>query len=143
MIHGIDTTFLVQIEARRHPGHQKARELFDQLLNKGDSFAIAPQVLAEFIHVVTDQKRFESPLTPPQAIDRAHVWWTAREVIQAFPDSGSTKLFFTWMMKHQLGRKRILDTQLAATYYQAGIRFILSSNARNYGIFDCFNVFGN
>jgi predicted nucleic acid-binding protein len=142
VIHGIDTTFLIQIEASRHPNHQKSRSLFDRLLKDGDSFAIAPQVLAEFIHVITDPKRFELPLTPGKALDRAQTWWTAREVVQVFPDTGSTRLFFNWMTGHRLGRKRILDTQLAATYYQAGIRSILSTNARDYTIFDCFEVLG-
>jgi hypothetical protein len=46
------------------------------------------------------------------------------------------------MAEHRLGRKRILDTQLAATYYHAGIRAILSTSARDYTIFDCFEALG-
>jgi hypothetical protein len=44
------------------------------------------------------------------------------------------------MREHQLGRKRLLDTRLAATYRAAGIAKILSSNARDFTTFGCFTV---
>ena len=37
--------------------------------------------------------------------------------------------------EHSLGRRRILDTLLAATYRCAGITAIISSNARDYHLF--------
>lgn len=140
MIRGLDTTFLVQVEVARHPGHAAAKALLDRLLMTGDTFAVAPQVLGEFVHIITDERRFEHPLTPQRALDRAQVWWNAREVVQVYPNAASTRLFFSWMKQHRLGRKRILDTQLAATYFQAGVRSILSTNARDYRIFECFEV---
>jgi len=140
MIHGIDTTFLVQLEADKHPDHRTSKALLNRLLTAGDTFALAPQVLAEFIHVITDGKRFEHPLTALQATDRANIWWNANETIQVFPNADAMLTFFSWMKNHRLGRKRILDTQLAATYYQAGIRSILSTNARDYSVYACFTV---
>lgn len=142
MLHGLDTTFLVQVAVAMHPGHGAARSLLDRLLLRGDTFALAPQVLGEFLHVITDEKRFEQPLAPQRALDRALAWWNATEVVQVFPGAEATRLFFMWMKQHRLGRKRILDTQLAATYYHAGVRSILSTNARDYRVFDCFEVLG-
>lgn len=140
MLRGIDTTFLVEVDVLNHPKHLQARKLFDRLLQSGDSFAIAPQVLAEFIHVITDSKRFQHPLSPQHALERAQLWWHAKEVVQVFPNHAATQRFLKWMGQHRLGRKRILDTQLAATYYEAGIRSILSTNARDYRLFGCFEV---
>ncbi len=54
MIHGLDTGFLVAAEVREHAAHADARATLAQVLSAGDFIAIAPQVLAEFIHVVTD-----------------------------------------------------------------------------------------
>ncbi len=142
MLHGLDTTFLVQVAVSQHPGHAAARSLLDRLLTSGDTFALAPQVLAEFVHVTTDEKRFEHPLTSQRALDCALAWWNAAEVVQIFPGAEATRLFFLWMKQHRLGRKRILDTQLAATYYHAGVRSILSTNARDYRVFDCFEILG-
>jgi len=140
MHRGIDTTFLVEEEVREHPGHDAARAKLDELLKAGDTLVLAPQVLSEFIHIVTDPRRFSDPLTIDQATSRAEFWWSAREVSHAFPGHESVLLFLTWIAQHRLGRKRMLDTLLAATYYSSGVRSILSSNARDYGVFGCFEV---
>lgn len=137
---GLDTTFLVQAEVAGHPGHARARRLLENLLDRGESLALAPQVLAEFIHVVTDGKRFSAPLSMPQAVDRAESWWNAREVVQVFPSAEAMQLFLDWLRGHRLGRKRLLDTQLAATYAARSVRSIVTSNARDYRIFGWFEV---
>jgi hypothetical protein len=72
MIRGIDTTFLVQVEIAEHPVHEPARSRFTTLLDAGDTFALAPQVLAEFIHIVTDAKRFSYTITDMVAGGRNH-----------------------------------------------------------------------
>ena len=140
MHRGLDTTFLVQAEVQKHPGHDAARDKLDTLLKRGDTLVLAPQVLAEFIHVVTDPRRFSEPLSVGQARSRAEAWWSAREVSHAMPGEESVLLFLRWITEHRLGRKRLLDTLLAATYFSNGVRSILSSNARDYDVFGCFEV---
>ncbi len=66
---------------------------------------------------------------------KARFWWNAAEVIHVFPTDESTRLFLDWMQRHQLGRKRILDTQLAATLWNAGVRLLLTSNPADFHIF--------
>jgi hypothetical protein len=39
------------------------------------------------------------------------------------------------MIRYNLGRKRLLDTQLAAIYVTAGISWIVSSDETHFGIF--------
>jgi len=51
--HGIDTSFLVAAEVTGHADHVAARTLAVSLRNQGDRFAVAPQALAEFAHIVT------------------------------------------------------------------------------------------
>jgi predicted nucleic acid-binding protein len=101
---------------------------------------VAPQTLAEFIHIVTDAKRMPQPLTMAEAISRAEHWWQATEVRRVFPDGQSVLDFLGWLSRHQLGRKRLLDTLLAATYQQAGVSRLLSNNDRDYQMFGCFEV---
>jgi predicted nucleic acid-binding protein len=140
MLRGLDTTFLVEVEVTGHPHHRWAGKTLDTLLTRGDSIALAPQVLAEFVHIVTDPKRFSEPLTVDQALARADLWWQSREVVHVFPSDDSCRLFLKWMGEHKLGRKRLLDTLLASTYFAHGIRSILSSNARDYSVFGCFDI---
>lgn len=140
MTHGIDTDFLVAAEISDHPFHTQADSLLHSLLADGHDFAIAPQTLAEFIHIVTDGKRMPQPLTMAEAISRAEHWWQAAEVVRVFPECDSITHFLTWLTRHHLGRKRLLDTLLAATFHRAGIKRIISNNGRDYQVLGVFEI---
>lgn len=84
MRHGIDTGFLVAVELVEHPEHVATRDRLRDLISAGDRLALAPQVLAEFIHIATDGRRFERPLEMDEARRLSEQWWTAREVDQVF-----------------------------------------------------------
>ncbi|MCI0534592.1 MAG: hypothetical protein L0Z50_05135 [Verrucomicrobiales bacterium] len=133
---GVDTSFLVQLELVELPAHQAAHALLHrEILQPQVPLALAPQVLAEFIHVVTDPRRFQKPLTADEALGKARFWWNATEVRHVFPTDDSTVSFLDWMQRHRLGRKRILDTQLAAIYWAAGVRQVLTGNPADFQIF--------
>jgi predicted nucleic acid-binding protein len=140
MRHGLDTCFLVAFEAADHPKHADSRALVDQCRSNGDDFALAPQVLAEFVHVLTDHNRFSPALQMVAALERAAMWWTASEVTQVFPTNDAIKTFVTWMKTHGLGRKRILDTLLGATYLTAGVNSLVTINPRDFRTFGVFNI---
>jgi len=137
--HGMDTSFLVALEVRSHEKHAKTRALFQKLLKARDTFALTPQILAEFIHVVTDARRFESPLTLEQAVERAQTWWNAAEIVHVFPTAESTLVFLGWLEEYRLGRKRLLDTQLASTLLSSGATSILTLNSTDFAAFEVFS----
>ena len=95
-------------------------------------------MLAEFIHVVTDSRRFSQPLDMAGARNLAQQWWTAREVVQIFPNDAATRQFLAWHAQFALGRKRLLDTLLAATYAQAGVDSLLTTNSADFSVFQAF-----
>ena len=133
---GADTTFLVQLEIQEMPQHAPAHEVLRRdVLAANEPLVLAPQVLAEFIHIVTDPKRFKQPLTVDHARDKARFWWTAAEVRHVFPNDAATTQFLDWHAHHRLGRKRLLYTLLAATLWTAGVRRIVTSNAGDFTIF--------
>ena len=138
---GLDTTFLVQIEIQEAEAHDAALEaLRGKILGRDREAALAPQVLSEFVHVVTDARRFERPLSMAQALAKANFWWNAKEVERIFPTEQAVVRFLAWMEQHRLGRGRLLDTLLAATWYESGITRIVTSNARDYRVFGVFEV---
>ena len=138
MTHGVDTGFLVSVEVAEHPAHHSARCILQELRAAGHRFGLAPQVLAEFIHIVTDPKRFSQPLDMETALSRAELWWNSPEVTPLPPAVSAARYFFEWMRLHRLGRKRILDTLLAASFHEAGIRSILTTNERDFTVLGCF-----
>ena len=138
---GLDTTFLVQVDIQEAAGHGAALEILRrEILGRDREAALAPQVLSEFIHVVTDPRRFERPLSVTQALSRASFWWNATEVERIVPDDQVVSQFLAWMGEHHLGRKRLLDTLLAATYYRSGVTRIVTSNTRDYRVFGVFEL---
>jgi predicted nucleic acid-binding protein len=142
MTHGIDTDFLVAVEIFDHPFHREADALLQSLLDGGHDLALAPQTLAEFIHIVTDGKQMPRPLGMSEAINRAQYWWQAAEVVRVFPDGQAVGNFTAWLARHQLGRKRLLDTLLAATFQSAGVRRIVTNNERDFKVLGIFEIVG-
>lgn len=109
---------------------------------RGESpcIALVPQVLFEFIHVVTDPRRFSQPLSIEQATLRADDLWSAPDVRQVLPARSVPARVGELLRQHGLGRKRVLDTALAATLEAAGIRRLATLNGRDFQIFDFLEV---
>jgi predicted nucleic acid-binding protein len=131
------------MEVASHKDHRIARAVAESLRRKGDRFVIVPQVLAEFLHVVTDSRRFSSPLTMEQALHRAEAWWNSKEIDWALPDERTVTWFFHAMAEGGLGRKQLLDTLLAGTFHSAGVSSVLTLNPddfRGFAIFECVKL---
>ena len=140
MIHGADTTFLVQLSVSDIPEHQAALRLRDKLLDEAHTLALAPQVLAEFVHIVTDRRRFHRPLTMREALRQSSFWWNLAEAEHVYNNEESVLLFISWMEEYRLGRKRVLDTQLAAIFRTSGIGTVITSDAEAFRVFGCFEI---
>jgi predicted nucleic acid-binding protein len=135
---GIDTSFLVAWAVKEHEAHHSCRLLFTEALDRGETFAITAEILAEFTHVVTDPRRFQIPLTMAQAIDIADHWQQSAEVVVLSSSAEVIRLWLEWLGKYSLGRKRLLDTLIAATWHLSGVKEVFTLNSRDFAIFDCF-----
>ena len=135
MTHGFDTNFLVAAEVAEHPDHARVWRRIRELKAQGDRFAVTAPVLAEFVHIVTDARRFKLPLPMEQALIEAGRWLNASDVEHVAPDDAAMKWFLDAMDRHRLGRKRVLDTMLAATYRSAGITSLLTLNGADFAVF--------
>ena len=138
MIVGLDTGVLIAAEIIDHPDHLVARQTLARLRAANDSLAVAPQVLTEFIHVVTDHRRFNVPLDIASAVAVAGRLWFAQETVRVESGMDAFQQFSTWMAQFRLGRKRVLDTMLAATYFRANITVILTTNPADFAVFNVF-----
>lgn len=138
---GVDTSYLVALAVREHPSHPACWRLLEaEIVGRTASMAIAPQVLTEFCHVVTDSRRFERPLDMPAALELAEAWWNADECRPVPVDAEVGALFLTWMHELGLGRKRLLDTLLAASYHRAGVRRLATTDWRDFARYGVFEI---
>ena len=140
MTYGLDTSVIVALEMSDHARHRRAKEWLLRAIASGARFALAPQVMAELVHVVTDAKRFARPLTSQKAVARAESWWNGEEVHRVYPGDLAVKQFLEWLSVLRLGRKRLLDTLLAATYLANGVTRIATLNTADFEVFELFEL---
>lgn len=138
---GVDTSFLVGLAVREHAAHRACWRLFEsEILGRPGSMAVTAQVLAEFAHVVTDPRRFERPLDMTDTVELCDQWWNAQECRPVHSDFEAGALFLTWVDELRLGRKRLLDTLLAASLHCAGVRRIATTDWRDFDVFGVFEI---
>lgn len=141
MTTGIDASVMVAITVREHPAHARAWRWFaDEVRGRDGAMALAPQVLAEYVYVVTDPRRFESPLSMEAALAVTSRFWHARECRQVAADGDAVAVFLDWLAEHRLGRKRVLDTLLAASYRVAGVSRLATTDWLDVDVFGAFEV---
>lgn len=136
---GIDTNVLVARVIPEHPMHDWVSRRLIDILAEGDAFAISSVILSEFIHVVTDPRRFEQPLSMAEALRWAEYWSSSREVAILAVEANVQIRWLVWLDRHKLGRKRLIDTLIAATWHVHGVSRILTLNPRDFEIFRDFS----
>jgi len=136
VILGVDTDVLVAWIMAGSPRHAAVRRYIErEVREEGGFLGVTPQVLHEFLHVVTDPKRFENPLLMPLALRVAQVLWDAEQTVQILPTAEVVPRTLELMQNLRLGRKRILDTALAATLESAKVRRLATLNGGDFGVF--------
>ena len=138
---GIDTTFLIDLEIKESPRHERAVEIFNKWREEKNSFLFFfCNVFNEFLHVITDAKRFVNPVPMETAIERCWYWIDHQRVKVVYSSDDSLKRLLLWMSMHELGRKRINDTTMAAVYAQEGVSKIITANPADFEILKTFEV---
>lgn len=132
----LDTNVMIPWLVASAPRHDEARALIEQELRRdGGRIAVAPQVCWEFLHVVTDERRFERPCSVVEASALVRAVWNARETERLATSAEVLPRVLELLREHRLGRKRILDTALAATLEASGVRRLATYNTRDYQCF--------
>lgn len=137
---GLDTDVLVHWTMAGAPHHRSVRRFLDREARQGHRLALTQQTLNEHLHIVTDPRRFEHPLPMAKAIHLSRELWHSESVKPILPTEEVHDLVCELMEQYRLGRKRILDTALAATLKTAGISALATLNRRDFKIFPFLEV---
>ena len=140
MIVAVDTDVLVNWLMKGAPRHAAARRFVDEAIENNDQLGIAAQTMHELIHICTDARRFEKPLSTDEAIDYSRKLWDGGGVVRLAPSSAVFHRTLDLLSTLKLGRKRILDTVLAATLEASGIEILATFNAKDFEIFNFLEV---
>ncbi len=137
----LDTDVLIPWLVESNPGHAVARRLVAHEIQHGSGkIVMTPQVCWEFLHVVTDERRYALPLSMPDASLLIRTVWNARETQRLLPTGTVLPRVLEWMTTHSLGRKRILDTAVVATLERGGVRRLATFNRRDFACFDFLEI---
>jgi predicted nucleic acid-binding protein len=137
---GLDCNILVQLALQDHPANVAAAAAVQAEAQGGHRLVFPSLVVDEFLHVITDKRRFSPPLTMIEALDWTENFLSNSAVGVLEPGPESLRQTLRWMRQFNLGRKRILDTQLAAIFHTAGVNRLLTSNPTDFEVFGVFEI---
>jgi predicted nucleic acid-binding protein len=138
---GADTSILIPLAIEEHPLHESSGRLLAEVEQSADPrIAVVPLVLSEFVHAVSDPKRFQTPLSVRQALDWVKSFLSIPQSVLLMPESAGIYRWIEWMGIYRLGRKRVLDTLLAASLHTAGVSRLLTANPHDFRIFGVFEL---
>ncbi len=136
MKRGLDTNVLVYAHVASLPEHGAVRAYLARQLARTDvTLVVTPSVLHEFVHVVTDPRRFDPPVEMSEALAIARLYLGAANVACAATDAEADAAAFELVARHKLGRRRLADTLLAATLLQNGVRQLVTCNRADFEAF--------
>jgi len=134
---GVDTNVLVHAHVAASPMHERVHAYLRSLLvQEGIEIVLSPLVLHEFLHVVTDARRFDPPIGMPTALRIAQGYLGRSNVVCAAIGESTMARAFELMRQHRLGRRRIADTLWAAALLEEGVHRLVTCNPRDYAVFD-------
>ena len=137
MRRGVDTNVLIYAHMPESPHHAMVRSfLLDQLSRDDVTLVITPTILHELVHIVTDSRRFDPPLSMSDALALARAYLGHVNVECLRLDASAVATAFELMERHQLGRKRMADTLLAASLLGHGVHELITCNLGDFRIFD-------
>ncbi|HEY2329945.1 MAG TPA: PIN domain-containing protein [Verrucomicrobiae bacterium] len=137
---GLDSNILVQLALQDHPANVATIAAVQAEAQSGHHLIFPSLVVAEFLHVITDAKRFSPPLTMTEALDWVENFAANPAVDMLEPSPETLRQTLRWMREFNLGRKRILDTQLAAIFHTGGVRRLLTANPADFVVFGVFEI---
>lgn len=137
----IDTDVLVAWAMTGAPHHIDVRILIEgELATRGGRIVLVQRTIEEFLHVTTDPRRFECPLTMKAAIAFAEAVLRTRDISYVVPSAAVIGRTMHLMTSLGLGRKRILDTALAASLEAAKVSRLATFNGKDFAAFDFIDV---
>jgi toxin-antitoxin system PIN domain toxin len=138
---GLDANVLVYAHVPAFAEHERVRRyLAGQLADPDVTLVVTPVVLHEFVHVVTDPRRFDPPVPMSEALAIARRYLDRTNVETIALDEDVVRRAFDLLERHHLGRKRVADALLAATLLRHGIAELVSCNPADFDDFEGLRV---
>ena len=77
-----------------------------------------------------------------EALSVAEQWRDIENVRIVYPDDSSYARALTWLSIYHLGRNRLNDTNMAASYVHSGVSSVITANPKDFEIFSELKIIG-
>jgi uncharacterized protein len=137
----IDADVLIAARSASDVNHLRAMALMErEFLRHGEEMLLAPSVAAEFLHVVTDSRRFPKALTMDQALLELESWVMSPSTVILGGSKDALLAGMRLMREAKLGRKRVNDTMLAGSLIEFGVKKLMTFNRGDFDLFGYFEI---
>lgn len=129
----VDVNVLVYAFREDAPGHADYRAWLDALVASDEAYAVADQVLAGFLRVVTHPRVFHPPTPLEPALGFVQAFRTRPNAVRIAPEARHWDIFVRLCRDTDARGNLVPDAWLAALAIEAGCEFITSD--RDYARF--------
>lgn len=137
----IDTSILVYAHVAAFAEHDACRRALEAELSDPEGrVVLTVGILHEWMHVVTDGRRFEEPLTMDEAARTAREYLGRQNISVLSTEEVDLANALTLVERYRLGRQRLADALLAATLRRHGVRRLMTRNRRDFQVFPFLEV---
>jgi predicted nucleic acid-binding protein len=137
----LDTSLLVYAHMPGLRDHERVRRyLHERLGDTRDVLVVTAMVLHEFVHVVTDARRFDPPVAMSEALAVARAYLDRTNVECLAVGEDEMRLAIDLLNRLRLGRKRIADTLFVATLLHHGVPEVATCNPTDFEGFEGLRV---
>jgi len=115
------------------PQHPAVRSFLEnQLDDPNVTLVLTAGILHEFVHVITDPRRFDPPVSMAEALALAREYLSRSNVAVAPTDEAALRDSFALGDRHSLGRKRLADALTVAALVNDDVNELISCNERDF-----------
>ncbi len=131
----LDTNVLVYASNADAPVHERALAIVERALAGELDAALTPQVLAEYLAVVTDPRRLEHPIAPRDAQGQVDALLDGPMRLLTLGDA-TTRRLAELAAAYDVRAQRLYDLHLVATMLAHGVLTIYTANVRDFRRYD-------
>jgi toxin-antitoxin system PIN domain toxin len=126
----VDTNVLVYSTVKSCPKFQEARAWLDQMFKRGDSLVIIPQIIREYLVVLTRGKIFTETFTIDQALREIEA--ILKTVVVLDETVQVAEQLWALVRKHNVQGKSVHDANLVAGMLTYGVQRLATYNTADF-----------
>ncbi len=126
----VDTNVLIYSTVASSPWHQESRQLLDTLLRNGTELCITPQIVREYLVVLTRGGVFEKCFEPEDAMRELYAILPSFVLLEEKQET--LRHLYHLIQHYGVSGKNIHDANIVATMLTHGVTHLVTYNSQDF-----------